>query len=164
MSKIRNLKIGNPQELLKIHNLEGIPDISALISKCNIDLTTFEPSLTKGLENVQGCICVDDSHKTIMINRNTSPIIIRFIAGYLLSYDQLHEVKDSYVLYQESIYDKKVYDFTLDLLMPDSIFDKEKVESYSDVKKLAKKYKVSEFLITEKKERSQKRKRLESKK
>lgn len=168
MDNIKNLRITDPNQLLKEFNIEGVPDIAVLIKRCGLTLQSYKPYLSTDTEirkigDVQGYIKIDNSNQNIVVNDDLLLIIRKFVAAYLLSYYQLYingESEYSYNLYQESIYDKKAYHYTLGLLMPDNIFNQETVKSYKDIESLAKKYKVSEFLIREKLEKQQKRKNL----
>ena len=158
MNEIKNLNIVKPKELLEIHNIVGIPDIVTLIRRCDLTVMSFVPDVDTDKEirktgNIQGYIHIDYSSKIIGFNQKLLPTVARFVVGYLFSYYQLYLTeKSEYLnfLYQESIYDRKAYNYTLDLFMPDDIFDSEIINSYKDIEKLAKKYNVSEFLITKK--------------
>ncbi len=168
MNEIKNLKIVKPKELLEIHNVVGVPDVVKLIRRCGLTVMGFVPETVTDKEirkvgNIQGYISIDHSSKIILFNYNLLPTARRFVVGYLFSYYQLYLTEKSEYysfLYQESIYDRKAYNYTLDLLMPDDIFDSKIVNSNKDIEKLAKKYDVSEFLIHQKIENLEKRKKL----
>ena len=156
-SGIKNLVISDPKELLENLNVYGVPDITKVVKDCgfNLYLSKIKPV------NMRGFVSVDDysdKEKLIVLRNSLTFTTQRFLIAYLFSSYQLNsESNGKYIsiLYDETIYDKKVYNYALDLLMPDFIFDDD-YKKY-DLSFLAQKYNVSEFLIDEKVKRKEKK-------
>ena len=163
---MKNLRIGNPEELLKFNGVKEIPGIVSLAKKYDIEIIigdvtnqVLDNKLERSMGNIRGVILIDDKTRKIAINDECTPTTRRFIAAYLFSSYQLKSEEDKEfvdIVYDESIYDEKVYDYTLGLLIPDHLFDNEL--QLEDKKLLSKIYKVSEFLIEKKLEKKQKNK------
>lgn len=167
MNSIRNLRISNPDNLLKMCGVSGvIPDMIKLSSI--FDISVFDGDIRDSLvQYSKGIIGIYDSMRVIVINRNTTYTTRRFMIAYLFADYQLNSIpaRDYFnIVYDESIYDKRVYCYALNLLMPGYLFDNDiYMNNYEDIQKLANKYGVSEYLICEREKLRLKQKKLKDK-
>ena len=158
MDNIKNLRVNDPNKLLEILKINAIPDIIELINSCGFEVVIADYQSILDIKderagaNIMCGIIVENDNKKICYSETLVPTTVRFITAYLFSSYQLNcEKDDDYfeVLFDESIYDEKVYNYALGLLMPDKIF-KNEYQKIQDISLLAEKYNVSEYLINQK--------------
>lgn len=159
---IKNLRIKDPNKLLEVLNIKDIPDIAKIIKACGIKIKAIDSYKAKrkletyGLDSIMGVIHISNNllkkEKVIFINDELPANTQRFIAAYLFSGYQLNGNDDKEYwngVWFESRYDREIYKYTLDLLIPDKIFNDD-LEQIKSNNVLAKRYNVSEVLIEEK--------------
>lgn len=148
-----NLKIYNPKSLLDQVNINKVPKIGKIIKDSGIRVTSV-PS--KHMKNYRALISIDSTGNDIFIYQVLSKEAKRFIATYMYSYVQLYYNSEDVgtfnkSLFEEENFDKKAYHYALRLLMPEKIFERD-VKKGLDNRKLAKKYRVAMFLVSERRE------------
>jgi len=106
--------------------------------------------------NVKGYIWINDkelfkSKRVIAVRDDLSYSSKRFISAYLFSLYQLKGNDDNFVevIYDESMFDEDVYNYTLDLLLPNFIFNN-MYKNIQDRALLKEVFKVSDIVIGEK--------------
>lgn len=158
MEQIKNLRITDPNKLLEELKIFGIPDVVKMVKSCGFEVvcadyqSIINSKLEKSGANIMCGIIVEKKKKKIYYSESLVPTTRKFVTAYLFSSYQLNCVKDEEyfeVLFDESIYNDKVYDYTLSLLMPDNIF-KYEYEQNKNTSILAQRYNVSEHLVNQK--------------
>lgn len=147
---MNNLKIYNPNSLLEQVNINEVPKIGKIIKGSGIRVISFSSNRMK---KHRALVYINSPTNGIVINRNLSKEAKRFIVTYMYSYVQLYYNSEDVgifhkLLFEEENFDKKTYNYTLRLLMPEKIFESD-VKKGLDNEELAKKYKVSGFIADE---------------
>lgn len=150
---MKSLKIYNPNLLLEQLNINKVPNIGKIIRDSGIKVTAVSSRIMK---NYRALIFFDSPDNNIYVNQNLSKEARRFVATYMYSYVQLYYDSENdrlfnKPLFEEENFDKRAYQYALRLLMPEKIFERD-VEQGLDNRKLARKYKVSMFLASERRE------------
>lgn len=166
--EVNNLRFGNPNLLLEYFNVEGQPDMAKLVNACGIKVATFSKWKTKHevVNDVNACIEINRHNRLLKIAKEERAFLgereymqqenfgmnrFRFYAAYLLASYQLKcnpNDKFSDCILEGMIYDSEVYDYAVDLLIPDKIFEREKVNKSPE--KLATKYRVPYAVMVKK--------------
>lgn len=166
--KINNLRFGNPNSLLEYFNVEGQPDMAKLVNACGIAVATFSKWRAKEeiVNNINACIKIDKHNRLLMVaqeeqvflgdkeyiqQKNFRMSTFRFYSAYLLASYQLKcnpNDKFSDGILEGMLYDSEVYDYAVDLLIPDKMFEREKANKSPE--KLATKYRVPYAVMVKK--------------
>jgi len=133
-----------------IKNNEGIKDVVNFVKEYNLNVVMF--SYLKTDNNIQGYVAINKERRDIGVYYHLPYSTKKFLVIYLLSSYILNGNDELFadIVYNESIYDKEVYDFTLDLLMPDKHFKEILDTSNGDVLHLTDIYNLSKVMIEEK--------------
>lgn len=164
---VKNIKIltsDNVLEKAKL-NKEGIKNIFDFLKEYNFDIILFSgKQLSKesivSSTNIQGYIVVNDEKREIGVYYKLPYNTKKFLAMYMFSSFVLNGNDEMFadIIYNESIYDKNVYDYASDLLIPDEHLEKLLDGENTDIKMLEDVYKVSKIVIEEKIKRLKKEK------
>lgn len=158
-NSIRNLKIGNPEEFIKLcqENENGINDVVSFVKSYDFDVILFsdknqDKERIRITNNIQGYVAINDDKREIGVYYGLSYKTQKFIIIYLFSSYVLNGNDEMFadIIYNESIYDRNVYEYTLDLLLPDEHFYRMLDKSAEDIQRLSEIYMVSTVVIDEK--------------
>lgn len=137
----------------------GIKDVVSYVKEYGFNVGVF--STKEDSENtIQGYIAVSNDKREIGVFRGIPYRTQKFLVIYLFSSYILNGNDELFadIVYNESIYDEEVYNFTLDLLMPDQHFRKLLDQSKENMKLLTDEYNLSRVMIEEKIKRLKKEK------
>lgn len=164
METVKNLRISDPDKLLETFNIKSVPDIVKLAKYYEFKVLLLGYELDNVSSNVKGFICINDKKKfmnkrVIAVRDDLSYSSKRFISAYLFSLYQLrgNDCLFCETIYDESMFDEDVYNYTLDLLLPDFLFN-DIYENIEDKSLLRDVFKVSDVVIEEKIKRLKKEK------
>lgn len=148
---MKNLRIYDSDVLLEKLNVNKVPNISKVIRNSGIKVSSV-PSLAIDGRRAIAAISGEKTENIIYINRHLTKESRRFIATYMYSYIQLYYQQGFFFpsLCEEENFDKKAYQYALKLLMPEKIFTSD-VQQGMDIERLSKKYKVSMYVVDERK-------------
>jgi len=154
--KVKNLRIGDVDKLLETFNIKSVPDVVKLAKEYDFKVITMGYEMENTGVNVKGYIWINDkelfkSKRVIAVRDDLSYSSKRFISAYLFSLYQLKGNDDNFVevIYDESMFDEDVYNYTLDLLLPNFIFNN-MYKNIQDRALLKEVFKVSDIVIGEK--------------
>lgn len=151
--------IKDPKEFIKKLDLLEVPNVVKISKKCGIRIFQDKEKKEMDYAGYNGHFIKKNNRFEIAINIELPYNFQRFLVAYLTSYIYLYgDIKDAYLICYETLYDRAAYNYALDLLLPDSMFKTEYLEtlSYEEIEELAQHYKVSISLIFEKMEKNKK--------
>ncbi len=161
---IRNLRVHNPDKLLEIMDVSDVLDMTKFVKKFGFTVIRSrivdDCCLAGGRSNINAYVSVEknadleDVREIYVFERNCFEFS-RFLIAYMFADYQLHYDENdlSFVsgVFEESIYDRETYRYALDILLPNVLFEREKMDfNFPNFSYLVNKYRVSEYLLKQK--------------